>query len=163
MRTLKEIDEDIAKLKKEREAVRDYMRDAELDEARGRFNGKWLVRHEHTSRLNINAATKIPGQYDLFHVVGVACVTQLDYEFQVDLVVKIREISAEERTFAVHPHAVPGTYVVDSGDFDRGFVDIVSPEMAMSILHENELKLKGMMYDAEKIAERIVVEGNDNA
>lgn len=163
MRTLEEIKADIEKLEEEKREVREAMRDSELSDARNLYRGKWLLKYMHTARLRMDASTRVPGNYDLVHVLDVDDVTEWKIAFLADLVVKIRRVSAEERSFAVHPHSVPGIYSADPGDFTRGFAEVVTPEMAMRILHDNEAELKGMLYDAEKIAEQLIGGDHGNA
>ena len=54
-------------------------------------------------------------------------------------------------------------YRVDQYGFDHGFAEVIPGHIVESLLHENELNLKGMLYDAEQFVHRIMETGEGNA
>ena len=85
------------------------------------------------------------------------------HTFKVDLELAITEKNAENRSFAVHPHSVPVEYGVEQYEFDLGEAEVIQECIVESLLHENELNLKGMLYDAEQFVRRIMETGEGNA
>jgi hypothetical protein len=163
MRTIDEIDTEIAELEKEKKAIREANRYSDLAALRDKFKGKWIIFYAHTSTMLPEASTRIPGQYTIIHVTDVADTVTWKHTVKVDLELVITEIDAENRCFAVHPHSVPVDYGVGQYEFDHGFAEVIPGCIVENLLHENELNLKGMLYDAEQFVHRIMETGDGNA
>ena len=163
MRSIEEIDAEIAELEKEKKAAREANRYSELTALREKFKGKWVIRYAHTSRMIPDISTRIPGNYTIIHVTDVADTVTWKHTFKVDLELVITEKDAENRSFEVHPHSVPVVYGVDQYEFEHGFAEVTQGYIVENLLHEHELKLKGMLYDAEQFVHRIMETGEGNA
>jgi hypothetical protein len=159
MRTIDEIDAEIEALKKEKSEAIKASRDADIAALKEKYAGKWVILYAHTSTMIPEASTRIPGKYTIIHVTDVADTVTWKHTFKVDLELVITEIDAENRSFAVHPHSAPVDYGVDQYGFDHGFAEVIPGYIVESLLHENELNLKGMLYDAEQFVHRIMEAG----
>ena len=163
MKTIVEIDAEIAALEKEKKAICEANRNSDLAALREKFNGKWVIRYAHTSAMIPEASTRIPGNYTIIPVTDVADTITWTHTFKIDLELVITAKDAENRSFAVHPQSIPVEYRVDQYGFDHGFAEVIPGHIVESLLHENELNLKGMLYDAEQFVHRIMETGEGNA
>ena len=71
MRTIAEIDEDIRKLKNERDEVLKARHDADLTHFAGEFNDKWICEFDTTCMKNYELVRPIPDRRTFYHIVEV--------------------------------------------------------------------------------------------
>lgn len=164
MRTINEIDAEIEKLKKEKSEAIKASHDADIAALKEKYAGKWVILYANTSyMIPTEGIKRIPGNYTIIHITDVADTSTWKHTFKVDLELVITEKDAENRSFAVHPHSAPVDYGAGRYEFDHGFAEVIQGYIVENLLHEHELKMKGMLYDAEQFVRRIMETGEGNA
>ena len=127
MRTIAEIDEEIRKLKEERESVLAARQSADLATYKKMYDGRWVCEYDITPMRNYELCSKIPEQKTLYHVAEVI-------EFNPNLGIVVCRADAKIRVAAKTDDNVKelGLSVISVPNFrfgltgvKRGFVEVI--------------------------------------
>ena len=156
MRNIAEIDEEIRRLKEERESVLAARQSADLAKYKEMYDGRWVVEYDITPMKNYALCSKIPEQKTLYHVAEVI-------EFNPNLGIVVCRADAKIRLAArIADHVKEiGLSVISVPNFrfglteiERGFVEVLDRDSLKREVDEFKAALEDDIDVIETLVEQ---------
>ena len=138
MRSIAEIDEDIRKLKEERNSVLESHRTEKLATLKGKYDGKWVCKYDTTPMKIADLSYKIPSNKTLYHIVEVTGHNPSFGEITCRVDTKIRiadKLDDQVKEVGVSVVCEREQSFSDT-DLNRGFVEVIDHDTLVRYIEE---------------------------